>query len=403
MSCPKLLQDRLPAPDRHSRQSPGPQLCRGGNAEAEAFVGPESRQYIHLQSISRRWRSLCVVLLAVLAFASLLTGIGCNGDSPAPSRPQGDLSSSALPAVDIVRQLTPSVVHVFTETASSGPSSLVQPAAGVGTGIILDEDGYVLTNNHVISGADAITVTLHDGESYLGRLVGGDTNPDVAIIKIDASGLQPAQTGTAVSLRVGEDVIAIGHALALSGGPTVSRGVISALGRSIDAGPQDTYVDLIQTDASINPGNSGGPLVNRFGEVIGVNTAAIQGGQGIGFAINIDDALTVSEQLIEKGYVERGFLGIAPVNLTPAIAAQIGVPVSEGILVARVVENSGAQDAGLQGEDVIVALGDQDIRNTGDLSKFLLENLPGEEITVRIYRGNSELEKEATLGERPVP
>ena len=124
---------------------------------------------------------------------------------------------------------------------------------------------------------------------------------------------------------------------------------------------------------------------------------------GIGFAINIDDALTVSEQLIEKGYVERGFLGIAPVNLTPAIAAQIGVPVSEGILVARVVENSGAQAAGLQGEDVIVALGGKSIRNTGDLSKFLLENLPGEQVSVRIYRGASEFETEATLGEKPSP
>ena len=338
-----------------------------------------------------------------LLIAALLTGIGCGGDSPATSRPQGSLPNSGLATVDIVRQLTPSVAHVFTEIATRDPSRLMRPAAGVGTGIVLDEDGYILTSNHVIAGADAIIVTLHNGESYRGLLVGGDTNPDVAIIKIDASGLQPAQTGTASNLRVGEDVIAIGHALALSGGPTVSRGVISALGRSIDAGPQDTYVDLIQTDASINPGNSGGPLVNRFAEVIGVNTAAIQGGQGIGFAINIDDALTVSGQLIEKGYVERGFLGIAPINLTPAIAAQIGVPVSEGILVARVIENSGAQAAGLQGEDVIVALGGQDIRNTGDLSKFLLDNLPGEQVTVRIYRGRSELEKEATLGERPAP
>ncbi len=296
----------------------------------------------------RRWVVLSVALLA----ASLLAGIACGGGSPAAPRPQGEFSTQGLAAVEIVRQLTPSVVHVFTETASQDPSRLQRPAVGVGTGIILHEDGYVLTNNHVIADAGAITVTLHDGESYRGLLVGGETNPDIAIIKLDASGLQPANTGTSSDLRVGEDVIAIGHALALSGGPTVSRGVISALGRSIDAGPQDTYVDLIQTDASINPGNSGGPLVNRFGEVIGVNTAAIQGGQGIGFAINIDDALTVSEQLIEKGYVERGFLGIAPVNLTPAIAAQIGVPSARESLPEWW---RGADAAGLQGEDVIVA------------------------------------------------
>ena len=213
----------------------------------------------------------------------------------------------------------------------------------------------------------------------------------------------PAETGSAANLEVGEEVIAIGHALALAGGPTVSRGVISALGRSIEASLQETFVDLIQTDASINIGNSGGPLVNRRGEVIGVNTAAIQGGNGIGFAINIDDAMIVSRQLMDKGYVERGFLGISPVNLAPAIATQLGVPVYEGIVVARVVEGSGAEAAGIQGEDVIVAMGGQVIRNTGDLSKFLLEYLPGDSVSVRFYRGAIEMEAEAVLGARPVP
>ncbi len=346
----------------------------------------------------------------IAAAALVLIGAACIGN-PEPDTglesvyPEGQLST-----VDIVRQLTPSVVHVFTESAASGSFDQVNQfnqlapstGVGVGTGIILRSDGYVLTNNHVIDGADSITITLHSGESYPGLRVGGDTNPDVAIVKIDASDLQPARTGAAADIKVGEEVIAIGHALALAGGPTVSRGVISALGRSIDAGLQETFVDLIQTDASINLGNSGGPLVNRRGQVIGVNTAAIQGGQGIGFAINIDDAMAVSLQLIEKGYVERGFLGISPVNLTPAIATQIGVPVYQGIVVARVVENSGAHAAGLQGEDVIVSMGGETIRNTGDLSKFLLENLPGEQVSVRIYRGPTELETEATLGERPI-
>ena len=344
----------------------------------------------------------CLALLALVLAA--LVAVACGDDSRTSGVEGGDRSMDGLATVDIVGQLTPSVVQILT---ASDPtvltSSQLSPATGVGTGIIMRDDGYVLTSNHVVAGADNIMVTLHDGQGFEGRFVGGDFNPDVAILKIDATDLQPARTGSASDLRVGEDVIAIGHALALSGGPTVSRGVISALGRSIDAGPQDTYVDLIQTDASINPGNSGGPLVNRFGEVIGVNTAAIQGGQGIGFAVNIDDALAVSEQLIEKGYVERGFLGISPVNLTPAIAAQIGVPVSEGVLVARVVENSGAAAAGLQGEDVIISLAGRAIRNTGELSKFLLENLPGEQISVRIYRGDSELETEAILGERPEP
>lgn len=337
----------------------------------------------------------------VLAIAILFVA-ACSGEPPDAVRDSGSDADAGLATVDIVGKLTPSVVHISAQNNAPNDPARFSPASGVGTGIVLQSDGYILTNNHVVAEASAITVTLQSGESYVGRLVGGDPNPDVAVVKIDATGLQAASTGMSSELRVGEEVIAIGHALALSGGPTVSRGVISALGRTIDAGPQDAYVDLIQTDASINPGNSGGPLVNRFGDVIGINTASVPGGQGIGFAINIDDALSVSRQLIEKGYVERGFLGISPVNLTPAIAAQIGVPVSEGILVARVVENSGAHVAGLQGEDVIVALGGRMIRNSGDLSKFLLENLPGEQVSIRIYRGDVELETQATLGERPL-
>ena len=290
-----------------------------------------------------RWLFLAFLLLACLS----VPGAGCRSDAgpggTVPAPPQG----SDLPTVDIVRRLTPSVVHVFTESVATGAFNQLMPSTGVGTGIILRADGYVLTNNHVISGADFITITLNNGESYPGTLVGGDTNPDIAIVKIEASDLQAARTGSAADLQVGEDVIAIGHALALAGGPTVSKGVISALGRSIDAGLQETFVDLIQTDASINIGNSGGPLVNRRGEVIGVNTAAIQGGQGIGFAVNIDDAMAVSLQLIDKGFVERGFLGISPVNLTPAVAAQIGIPVYEGVVIARVVQESGAEAAGV--------------------------------------------------------
>jgi len=372
-------------------------LAMGGKFLARMFV---ARMFVARMFVARMFVARMAVLLAL----AVLAAAACGDESGTAAVEDGDGSSVGLAIVDIVGRLTPSVVHILT---APDPAVLISnqlsPATGVGTGIIVRADGYILTSNHVVAGAETITVTLHNGQEYLGRVIGGDVNPDIAILKIDAAGLKPALTGNASSLRVGQDVIAIGHALALSGGPTVSRGVISALGRSIDAGPQDTYVDLIQTDASINPGNSGGPLVNVFGEVIGVNTAAIQGGQGIGFAVNIDDALAVSGQLIEKGYVERGFLGISPVSLTPAIAAQIGVSVNEGVLIARVVENSGAAAAGLQGLDVIVSLDGRSIRNTGELSKFLLENPPGEQISIRIYRGGAELEAHATLGEKPMP
>ena len=341
------------------------------------------------------------LLSALLALFVLLSAACGSSSGSEPAVGVSGASGPELSTVDVVRQLTPSVVHVLTIPPLTGADNPSSPGIGVGTGIILQSDGYVLTNNHLIDGAESIVVTLHNGESYPARLVGGDPNPDVAVVKIDVMGLQPAQPGSVESLQVGQDVIAIGHALALPGGPTVSKGVISALGRSIEAGLQDTFVDLIQTDASINPGNSGGPLVNDRGEVVGVNTASLNGGQGINFAINIDDAMSVSRQLIERGFIERGYLGIAPLNLTPVIASQIGVPVQEGIVVARVVEGSDAQSAGLRGGDVIVAMNGQPIRNTGDLSKFLLDNSPGERISVRLYRGEAELETEAVLGDMP--
>ena len=342
------------------------------------------------------------LLLATAAMMGLMLSTGCGG---AQSGSDAVAPAAELPTVDVVRQLTPSVVHVLTLPDDSGVGAST-PGAGVGTGIILQSDGYVLTNNHLIDGAGAIIITLHNGESYPARVVGGAPNPDVAVVKIDATGLRPARAGSSAGLQVGQDVIAIGHALALPGGPTVSKGVISALGRSIESGLQDTFVDLIQTDAAINPGNSGGPLVNARGEVIGINTAGLApsrqgGGQGINFAINIDDAMSVSEQLIRQGYVNRGFLGISPLNLTPVIANQIGVPVNEGIVIARVAEGSRASTAGLRGGDVIVAMNGRPIRNTGDLSKFLIDNPPGRRISVSLYRGGAQLETEATLSDMP--
>ena len=342
--------------------------------------------------------ALVAALLAIGAMLSLACGSGTGTDVVATDT---ESPGAELSTVDVVRQLTPSVVHVLTIPPDTGEDNPSSPGIGVGTGIILQSDGYVLTNNHLIDGAESIVITLHTGESYTATVIGGDVNPDVAVVKIEANGLSPARAGSVDSLEVGQDVIAIGHALALPGGPTVSKGVISALGRSIDASLQDTFVDLIQTDASINPGNSGGPLVNVRGEVVGVNTASINGGQGISFAINIDDAMTVSRQLIEHGFVERGFLGILPINLTPVIASQLGVPVQDGIVIARVVEGSDGQEAGIRGGDVVVAMNSLPIRNTGDLSKFLRDHPPGDSISVRFYRGGMEMETEATLGDAP--
>jgi len=258
-----------------------------------------------------------------------------------------------------------------------------------------------LTNNHVVQGAERIIVTLNNGDSFPAELVGGDATTDTAVVRIDAPGLQPAELGRSSDLKVGEEVIGIGHALGLPGGPTVTKGVISALGRSIDTGNLITIVDLIQTDAAINPGNSGGPLVNVHAQIIGMNTAIIQGSRGIGFAINIDDAKIVAEQLLLRGYVERGYLGINPINLSSGLANMLGIPDSQGVFIISVGEGSAAAGAGLQDEDVIVRLDDDPITNTGELSKFLIAHPPGQTISAEILRGEDRFTVQITLGGRP--
>ncbi len=328
-------------------------------------------------------------------------GSPTNIAAPLPGQTSLAAAGETLTTVEVVKILTPSVVQIVTEGLAMGFVNQPVPSMGVGTGIILDQQGHILTNNHVIAGAQRVTVTLSSGDSFTARVVGGDASTDTAVIRIEADGLQPAKLGRSSDLQVGEDVIGIGHALGLPGGPTVSKGVVSALGRSIQVDAQTTIVDLIQTDAAINPGNSGGPLVTTRAEVIGMNTAGILGSQGISFAINIDDAQIVVAQLKERGYVDRGFLGISPANLSPSLANLAGVPVTEGILLVQVIPDSPAAKAGLQAEDVIVQLGDEPIRNTGELSKFLIAHPPGESVSVLYFRRGSQRSTRVILGERP--
>ena len=361
--------------------------------------------------IGRRYFVLTVAVIFILNACGGDTGDSGTADGtgiPAvteamPGADQVSLAPTpgAIYAIEVVKTLSPPVVQVVTETLAMGAMNQPGPGGGVGTGVILDLEGNILTNNHVIAGAGRITVTLSNGESFPAQVIGADPATDTAVIRIEATGLQPAKLGRSSELRVGEEVIGIGHALGLPGGPTVSKGVVSALGRSIATGPQTTIVDLIQTDAAINPGNSGGPLANARAEVVGINTAIIQGSQGIGFAINIDDAQIVIAQLMERGYVNRGSLGISPVTLPPAFANLIGAPVTEGIVVAQVVPGSAADNGGLQEEDIIVQLHDEPVRNTGELAKFLVAHPPGQTVTVVFFRGSTEITTRVTLQERP--
>ena len=307
----------------------------------------------------------------------------------------------SMTTVEAVRALSPSVVQISTDTVAISLYNRIVPQTGVGSGIIIDNFGNILTNNHVVEGADLVTATLNDGRSYPATLVGSDNITDLAVINISAAKLTPAKFGRSADLQVGEDVIAVGHALGLKGGPTVSKGVVSALERTIQTDAQKAMVDLIQTDASINPGNSGGPLANSKGEVIGINTAIIDDSNGIGFAINIDDAHVVIDQILASGKVLRGFLGITPFNVTDSIREQINLPVADGVIIAGVVSGFPAEKSGLQPEDVIVMLNKVSIENAGDLSKFLLNNPPGSEVEIRFYR-NGELRKvDIVLADKP--
>ncbi len=311
----------------------------------------------------------------------------------------------------MVRILRPSVVQIIARAPRGIGPVLVRPPAELGTGVIIDTEGHILTNRHVVVSDDDLPrdtiVTMDNGETFAAEIVGSDWQTDVAVVRIDAEGLVPAKTGDSSKVEVGEDVIAIGYALGLRGGPTISKGIVSALGRIIDVDPivPITMIDLIQTDASISPGNSGGPLVNTYAEVIGINTAKLQEGLGLGFAIDINGARDVALQLIEKGFVDRGFLGIKPRNVTPALQAQLALPVSEGVRIVAfsdLPEVFAAEEAGLGPGDIIVSIDEEPIRNTGDLAKFLLKHPPGNTVQVRVYRGNNAGTLEVTLGSSPL-
>ena len=308
----------------------------------------------------------------------------------------------SMPTTEVVKLLTPSVVNITTELASASLLNTPFPPNGTATGVILSREGHVLTNNHVVETGQSITVTLNDGSNHEAEVVGQDPVTDLAVIKIvDVEGLEPARLGDSSTLMVGEDVIAIGHAMGLPGAPTVSKGVVSALERSIDTTHNTTIVDLIQTDASINPGNSGGPLVNSRAEVIGINTIVVSVGQGIGFAININDAKEVARQIIDQGFVRRGYLGVLPAAITPQVAAYLGIDSDvEGIFLRQVLPGSVADDAGLKPGDIILSMDDQTLRNTGELSKFLISHQPGDTMNVTLLRDGDELIASITLGER---
>src|SRR5881397_1489495 len=288
-----------------------------------------------------------------------MTACGDDNAAPAPTTsastsPRATTSSGGASSAtaELVKLLRPSVVHIKSETATLDVFGQLVPSAGVGTGFIIDDKGHIVTNNHVVSTdsgdpAQDITVTLDDGSEHSAKIAGRDPPTDVAVLQIDGGNLKPATLGDSSKLEVGDDVIAIGNALDLPGGPTVTKGVVSALGRLI----QESNVSIpnaIQTDAAINPGNSGGPLVDLNGEVVGITTAVIRGNaEGIGLAISMDTAQPIVQELIDKGRVDRGLLGVTIQEITPSLAQQFNLSVDHGVGIRSVQPGSPADKAGL--------------------------------------------------------
>ncbi|MDD3656499.1 MAG: Do family serine endopeptidase [Atribacterota bacterium] len=274
------------------------------------------------------------------------------------------------------------------------------PQKGAGSGFIVDKEGYVLTNEHVVSGAEEIKVTLSDGREFKGKVVGSDVTTDMAIVKIDANNLPVVELGDSDELRVGEIVIAIGNPYGLE--KTVTMGVVSAKGRNISAGTDGhEYSNLIQTDTAINPGNSGGPLLNTKGEVVGINTAIIPYAQGIGFAIPVNIAQRNLDDLITLGKVRRAWLGVYIQEVTPEIAEQFNLDKAEGVLIADVIVGGPAEESGLSRGDIILSVNDQIVNTPQELQDTIRALQIGDKATLQVKRDGKEVSFVVKIGEMP--
>jgi len=377
----------------------------------------------------KRWIIAATAPLAVLALAIVVPVFALQESNPAPLWSEHQVAPAApapppSPWVQLARELKPAVVNVSTKRVEEGRRRLEgsgdeqgpfnqffrqffgdQPRRTVrslGSGFIVNADGYVVTNNHVVDGATEIKVTLADGRELAAKVLGRDPKTDLALLKIDATGLPLIALGVSTQLQVGEPVMAIGNPFGLE--QTVTTGIVSATGRVIGEGPYD---DFIQTDASINPGNSGGPLINSKGQAVGINTALVShtgGSVGIGFAIPIDLAKPVLTQLAAAGRFERGYLGVAVQRVTPDLAKSFKLEGPQGALVASVAAGSPAMNAGVKRGDVIVEYDGHRIARSDALPRVVAETPVGKDVALVVVRDGKPVTlsvKVARLAEAP--
>lgn len=356
------------------------------------------------------------MVTAALAAALLLAGCSIetvpdDGEASATPAPdvtltQRDRTAPHSSLAEVVEEALPSVVNVRVESFDLTGNS----QEGQGSGVVIDAGGIILTNFHVVESATEVTVSFQEkGRDDLeGEVIGGVRGQDLAIIRVPADDLVPMAIGRSSALKLGDDVTAIGFPLGL-GGPTVTSGIVSAIGRSITAsgssGQSEELQNLLQTDAAINPGNSGGPLIDAEGRLVGINTAAVQAGtaENIGFAIPIDKALPIVEQILEDPPAERAWLGVTLGSVTPETAAEFGLPDGvDGAVVLAVVPDSPADEAGMEIGDVVLAIEGERIDNADELVEDLRRRDVGEDVELEVFTDGEEDTIRVELERRPV-
>lgn len=319
--------------------------------------------------------------------------------------------------ISAIEKVTKNVVNIASVRMVTDELLRIFPIEGVGSGILIDNQGHILTNYHVVDHARRLKVTIYDGKTFNAKVIGTDKLTDLAVLKIEFDSNSPnninnnnsninrldtipsAELGDSDSLRVGQIAIAVGNPFGLTGGPTVTTGIISSLNRNIEF--EDGILELVQTDAAINPGNSGGPLVNTNGEIIAINTAKIPYAHGIGFAVPVNTAKTILQELIQYGKVNRPWLGVSTIKITSRIASYYRLPTNEGALVVKVEEYSPAADAGIRQGDIIEEIDEKRIEEITELSARIKKKKVNEKTLLSVNRYGRRFDISVTLENQP--
>ena len=371
-----------------------------------------------------------LILVSLVLIVALSLSLGCGyieiippNSQPAPAQtappsappsplnpvwaaPSPGNESMSLPGIaDVVALVKPSVVAINTEVITVDFFNRPATQKGAGSGWIIDKNGIIVTNNHVVQGAETITVTMDDGSTLNVDTSQVYTDPlnDLAVLKVDAQNLPALTLGDSSKLRVGDWVVAIGNALGQ--GIRATQGIVSRQGVAIPVDQGQTLFDLIETTAAINPGNSGGPLVNLAGEVVGITSAKVAsvGVEGMGYAISTETAIPIIEELVTNGYVIRPWLGVSLVTVNEWIATRFDLTINNGVLIAQVVPGSPAEEAGLEPGDIVVSIDGEEVAAVEELTKILHSAEIGQVITIAFWRGEEQMTTEVTLQEIPPP